>query len=442
LRACIASISTAQKPDWPLWRASLCRIWARQLRLIFSALMALLTALNAGAGQEQSKPPRSFHQITPGNFVVDTDGRAKQIVDEILKLILGVTSTSWSVWVSDDQLDTSNAVSKFYPPPDSQREIIFNRSFLAAITSGTDKWPAYCVAAHEIGHIIRLHLENANLDTAKKLKAAELEADYYCGFVLGKMGASYEAAASAIRWYQPSANLNYPTREERIAQIGRGWVEATGSPIVTVAVTIPAAAPSAAAATNSVRRTDDATKGPTPQPTTTTQNRSLVNYSLKDNRDIGGRDIDLGSPYGRLGIPGVTLQACAQACDTRKQCKAFSFDRWNSRCFLKDAIVTSVLNPSSTIGAKKPAALPNASTVEASIEKYSGKRFRDPPISRAITASFQACRDSCQGEIKCVALSFLKKARANEPNCEMFKKSDGYYNDPDADSGVKRQPSQ
>lgn len=386
-----------------------------------TALLALVALEGPIHGQSVPTSPRALHQIDPGTFAVDTDGKAREIVDDILQKILGVTSTSWDVWISEDNVDTSNAISRFYPPPLSKREIIFNRSFLVQITQHTGKWPAYCVAAHEIGHIIRLHLENANLNTPAKLKNAELEADYYCGFVLGKMNASYEDTVAAIHWYTPSAN--YPSRDERIAQIGRGWIEATGvdaaSPVASVSV-------------------GKSYQDPTPQPASANQNRSLANFNRRDNRDIAGHDISIEN-YGTTGIPGLTLELCAQQCDTNSQCVAFSFDRWNSRCFLKNGIATSLLEPSSTIGVKAPASLPNASNVEPVLSRYNQKRFRDDPIAQVNTSNFDACRDTCKANLHCVAFSYLRRASTGQTNCEMFKRSDGYYSDASVDSGVKRQ---
>jgi hypothetical protein len=194
---------------------------------------------------------------------------------------VGITTTDWNIWITADKTDTAYAVARYVPQPNVKREIIFNEEFLRKITDGGGRWPAYCVAAHELGHLFRLHLENR----AIKVHDAELEADYYCGFVLGKMGSDYDQAIAAIQWIPPSPN--YPTRDERVAQIGRGWTEATGQ------LTLDH---------------ESRPLGQSPEPPTTDlvkATRVSSQFAVRPNRDILGHDIAV--TRGR--IPGPVSRA-------------------------------------------------------------------------------------------------------------------------------------
>ena len=133
------------------------------------------------------------------------------------------------------------------------------------------------------------------------------------------MNSEYDNAVRAIQFIGEAKG--YPSRAERIKQIGGGWKDATGKGIPSDEPQPPAKA------------------GPTPQVVLQPPTNSLNKFTQKDNRDIFGNDILLTE--GRPGIPGITLNECALACDKRKSCVAFSFDKWKAWCFLKNKISTS-----------------------------------------------------------------------------------------------------
>jgi PAN domain len=387
------------------------------LRPVFMALTLCCIALGTAKGQPSpvgDTGAKTLHPVPQGLFRIDSDGQAKAIIDEILRRIVGITATDWDVWITADKNDTPYAVARYVPQPNLKREIIFNEQFLKKITEVAGKWPAYCVAAHEIGHLFRLHLENR----AIKIHDAELEADYYCGFVLGKMGSDYDQAIAAIQWIASSPN--YPTRDERIAQIGRGWTEATGQ-LASNRASQPMGQSPEQPAIDLVKEAQVSSK-----------------FGIRSNRDIPGHDLAVTG--GRPGIPGIDINQCAARCNDSTSCKAYSFDRWNGWCFLKDQIASTLLDPRSTIGVKRPLTVPPVSrTLRAEMQgTLRGKRFRDEAIARVSAANFQGCEKSCADDLRCVAFSFLKTVKNGE-NCEKFKYSDGYYHDESADSGYKQQ---
>jgi hypothetical protein len=164
----------------------------------------------------------------------------------------------------------------------------------------------------------------------------------------------------------------------------------------------------------------------------------LSQYNWRPNRDIYGNDIV--STGNRPGIPGLELRTCAALCNANKSCLAFSFDRGTNRCFLKDKIETSLLDPPSMLGVKKPEDLPKASTVTASIHPLHRKRFNVQPVLRMRRFDLADCQAACADELRCVGFSFSRSVTDSE-NCEMFNFMDGYGYDEDAaaESGFKTQ---
>ena len=106
---------------------------------------------------------------------------------------------------------------------------------------------------------------------------------------------------------------------------------------------------------------------------------SVQDFITKVNRDMTGQDIRLSS--GRIGIKIRNIDACAAECDSRSECRAFSFDRWNGVCFPKKGIVASRLDPRSVIGVKIPSELPNVSRAEPKMMPKAGHRFPGEAIA-------------------------------------------------------------
>jgi len=103
-----------------------------------------------------------------------------------------------------------------------KRFIIYNQNFVRNLTQKTgNRWATISVMAHEIGH----HLNGHTLQTNGSRHRLELEADYYSGFILQKMGASLEDTRKAIELFaNPVATPTHPARHDRLAAVTNGWV--------------------------------------------------------------------------------------------------------------------------------------------------------------------------------------------------------------------------
>ena len=88
------------------------------------------------------------------------------------------------------------------------------------------KWAVYGVLAHEIGH----HLNNNPQEGKTSRPDIELQADYYSGVQLGRMGATLEQAQACLYTVpdHPQAFgkvITHPPLKERLAAVKRGWNE-------------------------------------------------------------------------------------------------------------------------------------------------------------------------------------------------------------------------
>ena len=108
----------------------------------------------------------------------------------------------------------------------NQRYIIYDNKFLESLDryAGT-KWASISVLAHEMGHHYRNHVVSGAGSTPPK----ELEADYFSGYVMAKLGATAaEARAAMEQIASPRASATHPAKADRLNAIVKGWNYANG----------------------------------------------------------------------------------------------------------------------------------------------------------------------------------------------------------------------
>ena len=103
------------------------------------------------------------------------------------------------------------------------RVIIYDPEFLRDIERRTDEWGPISIMAHEVAH----HLQGHSVHGGGSNPPDELDADFFSGFILQKLGASLESAQAAMRLIaDPSGSSSHPPRRERLEYIARGWRKA------------------------------------------------------------------------------------------------------------------------------------------------------------------------------------------------------------------------
>jgi hypothetical protein len=130
-------------------------------------------------------------------------------------------------WKENFNLQEQNGINNAYATIiRNKRYIVYDNNFLENLDgyAGT-KWASISVLAHEMGHHYRDHVVDATGSTPPK----EIEADYFSGYVMAKLGASLsEARAAMEKIASPTASVSHPAKGDRLNSISRGWNYAKG----------------------------------------------------------------------------------------------------------------------------------------------------------------------------------------------------------------------
>ncbi|HFG1782177.1 TPA: hypothetical protein ACGF1S_003734 [Vibrio cholerae] len=114
-----------------------------------------------------------------------------------------------------------------------ERFIIYNPNFMKNMEFwSSNEFVPLAILAHELGHHFFAHTDNIN-SIVKHPWAKEIEADYYSGFVLAKLGAKpSDLELSQRLMFTMWANATHPDSYSRISNIARGWKDGGGMGIV------------------------------------------------------------------------------------------------------------------------------------------------------------------------------------------------------------------
>jgi hypothetical protein len=130
-------------------------------------------------------------------------------------------------WKENFLIQEQNGINNAYATIiRNQRYIVYDNNFLENLDgyAGT-KWASISVLAHEMGHHYRNHVIDRQGSTPPK----ELEADYFSGYVMAKLGASAQEAMAAMEQIaSPTASSTHPAKANRLKSIMQGWQYANG----------------------------------------------------------------------------------------------------------------------------------------------------------------------------------------------------------------------
>lgn len=165
---------------------------------------------------------RGFHGVNTSSKIrrsFQSDAEARQELDRILTAI-GLNQIGDRI-ILRASADTPNAEAGISEK--GERFIFYNANFMQKLKQQTaDQWPLISVLAHELGHHLAFHNE-----VNGRYHEFELEADYFSGFVLQKLGASLDQAESTIKTFTDrEPTLTHPGVNDRIQAITLGWTEA------------------------------------------------------------------------------------------------------------------------------------------------------------------------------------------------------------------------
>jgi hypothetical protein len=168
---------------------------------------------------------RGFHSLDGSSVIkrsFKSDNEARTQLDRILSAI-GLTTIGDRI-ILRASADTQAAVAAF-DRASGERFIVYNAQFMQDLNRRTGEyWSLLFVLAHEVGHHLAFHVELNGRN-----HEFELEADYFAGFVLRRMGATLQQAEAAISAIASDASTQtHPGRADRLQAITLGWTDAGG----------------------------------------------------------------------------------------------------------------------------------------------------------------------------------------------------------------------
>lgn len=144
-------------------------------------------------------------------------GEANQIITDILRYN-SIAARNFVVRASPQVPNAAAAIH------DRKNYILYNPDWMSRLTSSSRKpWEVYSVLAHEIGH----HVNGHPIEGGGSRPNKELEADYFSGGTLFKMGASLDESLALMRRIgSPTGSATHPAKKSRLDAIDKGWRDA------------------------------------------------------------------------------------------------------------------------------------------------------------------------------------------------------------------------
>jgi hypothetical protein len=153
---------------------------------------------------------------------------AEKEANDALNEILAVIGAAKNFYlIPCDEIN--NALALTYK---GERYIMYDKDFINKINKATNNWSGKFILAHEVGHHINGHTRDfliaSMLDdqTKEKQREEELEADVFAGFIVAKLGASYNQIKKLMETITSEKDDKYsthPNRTKRLEAIKRGF---------------------------------------------------------------------------------------------------------------------------------------------------------------------------------------------------------------------------
>jgi hypothetical protein len=181
------------------------KAWRIACVLLFLSSSALAQQVNSCGFKI---PPQSLFR---NNF--QSVYEAKAIVEEMLDTIR---------WKENFTLREQNGINNAYATIiNNRRWIIYDNHFLENIDAhAATKWASISIMAHEMGHHYYNHVVSGKGSTVP----TEIQADYFSGYVMSRLGAALPQSVAAIQAVASDrASATHPAKKDRVDAITRGW---------------------------------------------------------------------------------------------------------------------------------------------------------------------------------------------------------------------------
>jgi hypothetical protein len=176
---------------------------------------------------EFGKNAHGFHGL-PLNRRITTFQAESEAV-RVFQQIMGAQGLSAKIEIRASG-DVENAAA--FLDDAGTRIIAYNVLFMDEVKKKTGRyWSLISIMAHEVGHHLNFHTYVKGMPSPEQSRKDELEADYFSGHALARLGASLDEALAAMRAISPlEESSTHPGRDARLQVIALGWKSAGTHP--------------------------------------------------------------------------------------------------------------------------------------------------------------------------------------------------------------------
>lgn len=172
---------------------------------------------------------------------------------------------------------------------------------------------------------------------------------------------------------------------------------------------------------------------PPPQPSPPEQEAVAVTPPPVTFRRFLNRDLKSEAAETRQA---ESVEQCESMCQASQGwCKAFTYDAWNRKCFLKERPGQLSMNARATSGVMSGSETPSASGSATYFEYFNGKAFSGNGFRELTARSRDECERDCSSQNQCIAFGFTQ----SQKRCLLFDQPGEYSSSRGTDSGAKRQ---
>ncbi|ESZ57070.1 hypothetical protein X728_24415 [Mesorhizobium sp. L103C120A0] len=130
------------------------------------------------------------------------------------------------------------------------------------------------------------------------------------------------------------------------------------------------------------------------------------------------------------------VEQCESMCRASESwCRAFTYDAWNRKCFLKERQGQLLMNARATSGVISGDDMPPASSAAPYFEYFNGKAFSGNGFRVLSARSRNECERGCSALDQCIAFGFTQ----SQQRCVLFDQPGEYSSSRGTDSGAIRQ---
>ncbi|MBZ9994121.1 PAN domain-containing protein [Mesorhizobium sp. BH1-1-4] len=131
-----------------------------------------------------------------------------------------------------------------------------------------------------------------------------------------------------------------------------------------------------------------------------------------------------------------TVEQCESMCRAAETwCRAFTYDAWNRKCFLKERQGQLLMNARATSGVISGDDMPPESSAAPYFEYFNGKAFSGNGFRVLSARARDECERDCSALDQCIAFGFTQSQR----RCVLFEQPGEYSSSRGTDSGAIRQ---